>query len=107
MYDESAPATAEDASIANDSNDTPDNNKSDATEDQLGLVPTSFFKGNPKPGHREMIEVVEVYEGEVSVKCVYGDDDKDDDDGEEEEAEETPTSDSAPTEAEPADAEYE
>ena len=92
MDDESAPS--EDASVANDSNDTEE--KSDETEDQLALVPTSFFSkksGTPKPGMREMVEVVEVYENEVSIRCVYGD--KDD----EEESEEEGMG-SAPVEAE-------
>ena len=40
MYDESEPTMAEDASVANGSNDTKDDNKSDETEDQLALVPT-------------------------------------------------------------------
>lgn len=75
MYDESEPSMAESASVANDTNDTEDNNKSDETEDQLALVPKHFFKDAPKPGEREMVEVIEVYEGEVSIKCVYGDKD--------------------------------
>lgn len=83
MYDDEAePSTSEDASIANDSNDTKDSKKSDETEDQLSLVPKHFFKDEPKPGNREMVEVVSVYEGEVSIKCVYGD--KDDKGGKEE-----------------------
>lgn len=83
MYDEeSSPPTSEDASVANGSNDTEDNNKSEETEDQLSLVPKHFFKDEPKPGDREMVEVVSVYEGEVSIKCVYGD--KDDKGGKEE-----------------------
>jgi hypothetical protein len=94
MDDESAPAEAEDASVANGSNDT-EGGKSDETEDQLALVPKHFFKEEPKPGNREMVEIVEVYEGEVSIKCVYGEDD------DKEEAEEPAPSDvSAPTEAE-------
>lgn len=65
---------AEDASVANGSNDTEnENEKGDETEDQLSLVPKHFFKQEPKPGDREMVEVVSVYEGEVSIKCVYGD----------------------------------
>ena len=71
MYDdESAPAE--------DSGAFPENpeEKSDATEDQLALVPKSFFKEEPKPGNREMVEIVEVYEGEVSIKCVYDDEEK-------------------------------
>jgi hypothetical protein len=43
MDDESAPAEAEDASVANGSNDT-EGGKSDETEDQLALVPKHFFK---------------------------------------------------------------
>jgi len=84
MYDdEASPPTSEDASVANGSNDTKDDNKSEETEDQLSLVPKHFFKDEPKPGDREMVEVVSVYEGEVSIKCVYGD--KDDKGGKEEE----------------------
>lgn len=69
--------------------------KSDETEDQLALVPMSFFssKGNPKPGMRETVEVVNVYENEVSIKCVYDDEDK-------EEKSEGETSEAAPAEAE-------
>jgi len=93
MYDdESSPPESEDASVANGSNDTADD-KSDETEDQLALVPKHFFKEEPKPGNREMVEIVEVYEGEVSIRCVYGDD-------EEEEEAAAPESVSAPTEAE-------
>jgi hypothetical protein len=79
MDDESAPSTSENKSVANDAKDE---NKSDETEDQLSLVPKHFFKSEPKPGNREMVEVVEVYDGEVSIKCVYGD--KDDKSGKEE-----------------------
>lgn len=107
MDDESAPPTSEDASVANDTNDTKADNKSDETEDQLALVPKHFFKDQPKPGDREMVEVIEVYEGEVSVKCVYGDKDdkdKDDDDNEENDSdsddEEDMYSASSPSEAE-------
>ena len=50
--------------------------KSDETEDQLALVPNHFFKEKPKPRNREMIEIVQVYEGESSIKCVYDDKDK-------------------------------
>lgn len=84
MDDESAPSTSEDASVANDSNDSNDTkeDKSEETEDQLSLVPKHFFKDEPKPGNREMVEVVSVYDGEVSIKCVYGD--KDDKGGKEE-----------------------
>lgn len=104
MDDESAPPTSEDASVANDSNETKgeqaDNEKEDgeATEDQLSLVPKHFFKEEPKPGMREMVEVVDVYEGEVSIKCVYGD--KDDDDKEDDMEEEGMSSESSPVEAE-------
>lgn len=70
--DDAAPSEAQ--SAATDTRDT----KSDETEDQLALVPTSFFqnKGQIKPGMREMVEVVQVYENEVSIKCVYGDDEE-------------------------------
>ena len=95
MDDEAAPS--EDASVANDSNDTKDENtKSDETEDQLSLVPKHFFKAEPKPGDREMVEVVDVYEGEVSIKCVYGDKD---DKGEKEEDESSSESQSEPEDA--------
>lgn len=77
MDDESAPSSAEDASVANDSNDT-DDEKSDSTEDQLALVPKHFFKSEMKPGDREMVEVVESYEGEYSIKCLYEEDDETD-----------------------------
>jgi len=90
--DASDTAMAEDASVARE---TP---KEDATpENKLALVQTSFFKDPPKPGDREMVEVVEVFENEVSIKCVY-------DDGEEE-AEEPGlgmTDESAPAQAEDA-----
>jgi len=86
MDDESAPASAEDASVANDTNDTKDDNKSEETEDQLSLVPKHFFKREMKPGDREMVEVVEAYDGEYSIKCIYDEsDDKEeesDDEGE-------------------------
>lgn len=92
MYDEAAPPASEDASVANDSNDTKgdtkdkkDDNKGEDTEDQMSLVPTNFFKEEPKPGMREMVEVVEVYDGEVSIRCVYGDKD---DESKKEESEE-------------------
>ena len=78
MDDESAPSSAE-ADEQDTKKDTKDDNKSDETEDQLSLVPKSFFKDEPKPGDREMVEVMEVYDDEVSIKCVYGDkDDKGD-----------------------------
>lgn len=86
MYDESdpAPVESEEQSVANGTNDTAEK-KSDETEDQLSLVPKHFFKEEPKPGNREMVEIVEVYEGEVSIRCVYGDkDDKEEPEGESE-----------------------
>ena len=67
-FDESAPETAgsEDASVATEKP------KEDATpESKLALVQTSFFREPPKPGDREMVEIVDVYENEVSIKCVY------------------------------------
>jgi len=90
MYDESEPTTAESDELDTDSeNDSENANepdkkeaKSEETEDQMSLVPKHFFKDEPKPGNREMVEVVEVYDGEVSIRCVYGD--KDDDKNEEE-----------------------
>lgn len=88
MYDEAGPSEAE--SAATDSKDV----KSDETEDKLALVQSSFFKEQPKPGMREMVEVVQVYENEVSIKCVYSDDDDD------EEKAEAPDDSSAPTESE-------
>ena len=79
MYDEleTPVAESEEQSVANDTNEEKGDEKSDETEDQLSLVPKHFFKEEPKPGDREMVEVVEVYEGEVSIKCVYGDKDED------------------------------
>jgi hypothetical protein len=86
MYDEGA--APDEGAFPADSEE-----KSESTEDQLALVPKHFFKEEPKPGNREMVEIVEVYEGEVSIRCVYGED--------KEEAEEpAPESVSAPTEAE-------
>lgn len=61
--------------------------KSDETEDKLALVPMSFFKEHPKPGKRETVEVVEVYENEVSIKCVYGEGKKEEKSEEESESE--------------------
>lgn len=92
-YDESAPdmAGGEDNSVARE-------NKSEdrVPESKLALVQSSFFKGPVRPGDREMVEVVDVYENEVSIKCVYGEDD--------EEKEEEPglemSDQSAPSEAE-------
>lgn len=96
MDDESSPPESEDASVANDTNDTKEKHEdSEETEDQLSLVPTHFFKDSPKPGDREMVEVVSVYDGEVSIRCVYGDKD---DESKEEESEEG--MESAPVEAE-------
>lgn len=46
--------------------------KDTTAEAKLGLVPASFFKGPVTPGDREMVEVVDVYDDEVSIKCVYG-----------------------------------
>jgi hypothetical protein len=63
--DESAPS--EDASMAN----APEKEQNATPENKLALVQTSFFKEPPKPGDREMVEVVDVYENEVSIKCVY------------------------------------
>lgn len=70
MDDEQASPSQPDNPMVNDEE------KSDETEDQLALVPTSFFankKGEVKPGMRETVEVVNVYENEVSIKCVYED----------------------------------
>lgn len=109
MYDDdSSPPESEDASVANESNETPgeqsDKENGEATEEQLALVPMHFFKGVPKPGQIEKVEVVEVYEGEVSVRCIYKkDDDKEDDDdaaADDDSGEEELASESAPTEAE-------
>jgi len=81
MDDESAPSSAE-ADEQDTKKDSNDDNKSDETEDQLALVPKSFFKDEMKPGDREMVEVMEIYDDEVSIRCVYGD--KDDKGGKEE-----------------------
>ena len=81
MDDESEPSTAQ-----NQMGGGVDE-KSDETDDQLALVPSHFFKKQPpKPGMRETVEVVNVYENECSIKCVY-DEDKDKEEGEEEEGE--------------------
>ena len=70
--DNSGPATAQDNQMGGDGQDQPE--KSDETEDQLALVPIHFFKNQPvKPGQKEEVEVVQVYEGEASIKCLYGD----------------------------------
>jgi hypothetical protein len=70
---------SEEASVARE--ETKENR---VPESKLALVQTSFFNKPPKPGGRETVEIVDVYENEVSIKCVY--------DEEEEEA---------PTEEEP------
>jgi len=88
MDDDSAPSTAESDEM-DTKKDTKDDNKSDETEDQLALVPKSFFKNDMKPGDREKVEVVEVYEDEVSIKCIYEKKDKDDKDDESEGDEES------------------
>jgi hypothetical protein len=76
MDDESAPSTAEDP--VDESGE-----KSDETEDQLALVPTHFFKKQPvKPRQQEKIEVVQVYENECSIKCVYSEDEEEEDEEE-------------------------
>jgi|SRR6185436_458618 len=95
--DAASPSEAEGKSVAHEET------KEDRTpENKLALVQSSFFKGPVKPGDREMVEIVEVYENEVSVKCVYGDDD-DDDDSDTDDASEMGMSDaSAPAEAEDA-----
>jgi hypothetical protein len=83
MYDEESSPVEDDAAA-------PKDDKSDETEDQLALVPKHFFKGEPKPGMREMVEVVQVYEGEVSIKCVYGEDKDEEEQSEGEELESEP-----------------
>lgn len=88
--DQSGPATAQDNQMGGDGQDQPE--KSDETEDQLALVPNHFFKNQPpKPGQREEVEVVQVYEGESSIKCLYGDkkDKQDNEEGEGTQAEES------------------
>ena len=72
MMDDAAYSPSEDESAAKNTKDE----KSDESEDKLALVPKHFFKDEPKPGDREMVEVIEVYEGEVSIKCVYGEKDE-------------------------------
>jgi len=47
----------------------------DVPEEKLGLVPMSFFKNKVSPGDKERIEVVKVYDDEVAIKCIYGEDD--------------------------------
>ena len=87
--DQSSPSQAE-GGIGNSEE------KSDETEDQLALVPMSFFqnKDEPiKPGMRETVEVVHVYENEVSIKCIY-------EEKKEEESEAMPEAEAAPAEAE-------
>lgn len=99
MYDEmeTPVAESEEQSVANDTNEEKGDEKSDETEDQLSLVPKHFFKDEMKPGDREMVEVVEAYEGEYSIKCLYGEGDETD---REDASSET-------TENEPTDAAYE
>jgi hypothetical protein len=81
MDDESAPSTAEDPMADSEE-------KSDETDDQLALVPSHFFKNQPpKPGQRETVEIVQVYENECSIKCVYSEDEEEEEEGEEEYAE--------------------
>lgn len=77
MDDESEPTTAQ-----NELGVTPDE-KSDETEDQLALVPNHFFKTPPKPGMQEKVEVVQVYENECSIKCIYGEGDEEEESDEE------------------------
>jgi len=93
MDDESAPSSAE-ADEQDTTKGSNDDNKSDETEDQLSLVPKSFFKDEPKPGDREMVEVMEVYDDEVSIKCVYVDKDDKGDKEEKESDSESETEDS-------------
>lgn len=84
MYDESEPTTAQNPSTGGG------DEKSDETEDQLALVPSHFFKKQPpKPGQRETVEIVNVYENECAIKCVYGEG-EDEEEGEEEYAESEP-----------------
>lgn len=65
-YDQSAPSEAQDRDM---DNETPD--------EKMALVSTGFFKDpNVKVGDREMVEIVKMYDGEVAIKCVYGDEDK-------------------------------
>jgi hypothetical protein len=68
MYDDEA-SPSEAGSESSENNET----KSDETEEQLALVPNSFFKKPPKPAMQEMVEVVNVYENECSIKCIYKD----------------------------------
>jgi hypothetical protein len=68
--DESAPTQAEPMAPAapEEKEETPDS--------KLALVQTSFFKTPPKPGDREMVEIVEVYDNECSIRCVYDEEEK-------------------------------
>jgi hypothetical protein len=68
--DESSPSTSGSTPM----DQTPE--KADETEENLALVPKSFFKNEPKPGGREEVEIVQVYEDECSIKCVYKDEEK-------------------------------
>lgn len=94
--DQSGPATAQDNQMGGDGQDQPE--KSDETEDQLALVPNHFFKRQPdnplKPGQREEVEIVQIYEGESSIKCVSNYDKKD----KNEHGEGTPAEENAPDE---------
>ncbi len=91
--DESSPSEA--GGMGADSE--PANKEESTPEHKLALVQTSLFDKAPKPGDREMVEIVDVYENEVSIKCVT------DYDEEKEEATEAPMSDqSAPAQAEDA-----
>jgi hypothetical protein len=49
MDDAAAPASAEDASVANGSNDTENHEKSEETEDQLSSA-KALLRDQPKPG---------------------------------------------------------
>jgi len=58
---------SEDASVARE-----ETKEDRVPESKLALVQTSFFNKPPKPGDRETVEIVDVYENEVSIKCIYG-----------------------------------
>lgn len=74
MYDESSPSEAGAPSVKP---------KDEETDEQVALVPKGFFRKAPEPGMREEVEVVEVYEDECSIRCVY---DKEDEETAESEA---------------------
>lgn len=79
MDSQAAPSESENASVATA---TPDEDPT--PENKLALVQSSFFRGPVKPGDRETVEVVDVYENEVSVRCVgHEDEEQDDSQGEE------------------------